>query len=288
MPPGAAACCGLSCRRPAAECSQANEDALENDQLCERRGQQGHGEALSPPSPPEEELCVRCSSWKGLRCPSAGCAQLPRGLVAQQPASSPRPLPSHLLGVGEGLFVPRFSWEKWEVEGGSVAVTAPEKSWRNARYPKWPRDFGWLRRLLGAEGHGSSADGQSPLGLAQHHASARLCSLPAAENPSGAPGWSQAAAPGSPMCPGAHVVLNEPCFPLCRRRGARSSAERGGEHPVGVGTSLLSRAPWGSSSGPLLPAVGSPPRRCRQKFPRPLLRQARGVCSVLNAGCLSV
>lgn len=166
--------------------------------------------------------------------PGRAFAQLPRGLVAQQPASSPRPLPSHLLGVGEGLFVPRFSWEKWEVEGGSVAVTAPEKSWRNAQYPKWPRDFGRLRRLLGAEGHGSSADGQSPLGLAQHHASAQLCSLPAAENPSGAPGWSQAAAPGSPTCPGAHVVLNEPCFPLCWRRGARSSAERGGEHPVGA------------------------------------------------------
>lgn len=170
--------------------------------------------------------------------PGRAFAQLPRGLVAQQPASCPRPLPSHLLGVGEGLFVPRFSWEKWEVEGGSVAVTAPEKSWRNARYPKWPRDFGWLRRLLGAEGHGSSADGQSPLGLAQHHASARLCSLPAAKNPSRAPGRSQASAPGSLMCLGARVVLNKPCFPsqlpLCWRRGARSSAERGEEHPVGA------------------------------------------------------
>lgn len=277
----------MSCRRPAAECSQANEDVLENDQLCERRGQRGHGEALSPPSPLEEERCVRCSSWKGRRCPSAGRAQLPRVLVAQQPASSPQPLPSHLLGVGEGLFVPRFSWEKWEVEGGSVAVTAPVKSWREARYPKWPRDFGRLQRLLGAEGHSSSAEGQSPLGLAQHHASAGICSLPAAKNPSRALARSWAAALGSPTCPGARVAQDEPCFPsqlpLCRRRGARSSAERGEEHPVGTQRSPAEPCSSGTLLGPPAASRGFPSAPLPAEIPP--APPAPGTGRLLRAEC---
>lgn len=62
---------------------------------------------------------AQCYYWKGwLRCLSSGFAELAPWTVAKHKASFPRPLPTHLLGVGDGLFVPQLSWKKVSVPVG--------------------------------------------------------------------------------------------------------------------------------------------------------------------------
>lgn len=43
---------------------------------------------------------------------SSGFADLALWTIAKLKASSPWPLPTHLLGVGDDLFVPQLSWKK--------------------------------------------------------------------------------------------------------------------------------------------------------------------------------
>lgn len=43
--------------------------------------------------------------------PSSGFADLALWTIAKHKASSPWPWPTHLLGVGDDLFVPQLSWK---------------------------------------------------------------------------------------------------------------------------------------------------------------------------------
>lgn len=70
---------------------------------------------LSPWRPLEQEWVrvSQCYYWKGwLHCLSSGFADLAPWTIAKHKASSPWPLPTHLLGVGDDLFVPQLSWKK--------------------------------------------------------------------------------------------------------------------------------------------------------------------------------
>lgn len=94
---------------------------------------------------------AQCYYWKGwLRCLSSGFAELAPWTVAKHKASFPWPLPTHLLGVGDGLFVPQLSWKKvsvpvggWEegaLQGGisrgkQRIAGLGHSAWRNIRYP---------------------------------------------------------------------------------------------------------------------------------------------------------
>lgn len=75
----------------------------------------------------------QCCYWKGwLHCLSSGFADLALWTIAKHKASSPWPWPTHLLGVGDDLFVLQLSWKKlvslWE--GGKRErhrVASPEE-----------------------------------------------------------------------------------------------------------------------------------------------------------------
>lgn len=105
------------CRRPEAECLRLMETPWKmisfasSIPVCWKQGYyEVHAKPLETSG--AGVICVsQLLLERVASLPSSGFADLALWTIAKHKASSPWPWPTHLLGVGDDLFVPQLSWK---------------------------------------------------------------------------------------------------------------------------------------------------------------------------------